>query len=659
MCACFMGLICDSSNNFSMKIVYEWLQEYFEEKLPPAKELARELTMRAYEVEGIEKVGEFTVLDIDVLPNRAADSLSHAGVAREIGTLLGKPCQVPEGQASAASDDSVSTADHVSLQVTSQYVRRATKRLAVEVNIAESSSAIKQKLEALGHKPKNNIVDITNLVMLETGQPVHAFDYDKIAGPEDGPKDIFVREAEAGEKVETLDGDTYELEAGMLVIADEEKPLDIAGIKGGANSGIDENTTRVLLSVCSFDSGHIRSTSQTLNLRTDASKRFENDPSAQLPEVAMQRLSQLLTKESGARVADDVLDEYPQPDEVSEVSVSAEEINNLLGVEVSADEIERIFTALSFEWEEAGGVYVVTPPYWRRDITIPVDLIEEVGRVYGYDHVEAKMPEAISSGAAVDKVFYHAHKIRDILTSVGFTEVYTYAFQAEGDIELNNPVSQEYQYLRSSLEPGLEAALEENKKHSAVLDTNELAVFEIGSVFQSDSEHQVVALACDSKEKQAAGIEALAGVYGDDVARAFTTDESVAQAPLSVFVESYEDDISYDDLADIETDVTYQPFSRFPYVLRDIALWVPIEGKSEKEKGERKQAVKSVLKKAAGKLLVNLRLFDEYQPEGEGRISFAFRLVFQSDDKTLSDEEVNERMEAVYTAVEEKGWEVR
>ncbi|PSO45680.1 MAG: phenylalanine--tRNA ligase subunit beta, partial [Parcubacteria group bacterium SW_6_46_9] len=226
------------SISFNMHISYRWLQDYINQDLPEPDTFADTLTMQAYEVEKIEQTGDDYVLDIDVLPNRAADSLSHIGVAREVATLFNVNLDITQDQTETSNN--IETAELVNLAVDSPNVRRATKRVVSGINVQESPEFIQKRLQAVGLTPINNVVDITNYVMLEIGQPVHAFDYDKLAG--DPPKGITVREAEDGETITTLDENEYQLQEGMLVIADQDKPLDIAGIKGGLNSQIDRST---------------------------------------------------------------------------------------------------------------------------------------------------------------------------------------------------------------------------------------------------------------------------------------------------------------------------------------------------------------------------------------------------------------------------------
>lgn len=331
-----------------MQVLRSWLQEYLEKPLPETDEVAKTLTKGAFELEGVTAVGDDAVIDVDVLPNRSHDALSHLGIARELSVLFDIPFVPPsfvfEG------DASVSSADTMTLDVLPETkVVRAMKRLAIDVNVGPSPEWLRVKLEALGQRSINNIVDITNFVMLETGQPVHAFDFDKLAGEK---KHITIRMAEDGEEITVLDGKAFTLSKENAVIADDDKALDIAGVKGGAASGIDEKTTRVVLSACTFNPTQIRKTSRGLGILTDASKRFEQGVSPVLAERAMARLSQLVTEVAGGKVSADVLDFYPRKRQPFVIGVSTNDVNRILGTKMSDADVENILGRLGFAFEK-------------------------------------------------------------------------------------------------------------------------------------------------------------------------------------------------------------------------------------------------------------------------------------------------------------------
>ncbi|MBI3633780.1 MAG: C40 family peptidase [Candidatus Vogelbacteria bacterium] len=342
-----------------MKFSYNWLQSYFDKKIGSPEKVAEILTAHAYEVESIEEVklpsGRHDhCLTIDILPNRSHDSSGHLGVARELAVLLQLPIRdVTKIFDFGYLDKVVTSYDKISISIVdTKLCRRAMKRLVEDVVIKESPEWIKDRLAAIGQRSINNIVDATNYVMYETGQPVHAFDYDKLSG--DGTKNITIRMAEDGETLRALDGKEYKLTNHMQVISDDKKALDVAGIKGGSNSQIDGNTRRIVLSVCSFDPVNIRKTSKLLGLRTDASLRFEHELTPDLTEVAMERLSQLVFELADGKVARDVVDVYPRRPRKYKIGVVTNDVNRHLGTKLREDEVIDIldrFTVAGFGWE--------------------------------------------------------------------------------------------------------------------------------------------------------------------------------------------------------------------------------------------------------------------------------------------------------------------
>jgi phenylalanyl-tRNA synthetase beta subunit len=333
-----------------MKFLRSWLQEYVVESLPSDEELINAVNKQAFEFEGIERTGDDTVIEFDIKPNRTHDAQSYLGMAKEIATLFDLTFKKPEPTYSV--DGELATSGLLSITAPDRtFSPRVMKRIITDVKIGESPDWLKNKLETLGQRSINNIVDITNFVMLETGQPGHAFDYDKIAGT--GAKNVFLRKATAGEKVPTLDGKTYELADTMWVWADDEKALDIAGVKGGSASGIDEKTTTIMLSVCTFHPTMIRKTSRPLGLLTDASKRYEQGLSPELPAWTLDRLCGLIQEIAGGRIAHDTIDLYPRRRHPYFFGASLREVNELLGSKITAEEMEDILRRLGFSYRKA------------------------------------------------------------------------------------------------------------------------------------------------------------------------------------------------------------------------------------------------------------------------------------------------------------------
>ncbi|MEK7579529.1 MAG: phenylalanine--tRNA ligase beta subunit-related protein [Patescibacteria group bacterium] len=803
-----------------MKVSYRWLQDYIDAPLPSAEKVAEALTMHAFEVETVEEVGDDFVLDVDVLPNRTHDCLSHMGIAREVALLLDLPFKPPVFD--FKGDPSVRTDCAIALSVPAEkFVRRAVKRVVFDVKVGPSPEWLKVKLETLGQRSINNIVDATNFVMLETGQPVHAFDYDKIAdgSPPSSPEpcNIVIRLAKEGETITTLDTKTYTLNPSNLVIADSEKALDIAGVKGGANSAIDENTTRVLLSACTFHPTSVRKTSRTLNLLTDASKRFEQEVSPALAEKAMHRLSEIVAQVAGGKVAGDIIDFYPRKRNPYVIGVATDEVNKLLGSKMSDKDVETILTRLGFEWKQVNPVdevlrlaptlvgkpykygasisydapnhfdcssfisylfahagvavprvtvdqyifgdeisendlqpgdivfarnnttgeekeveiiatgekvvqkvehtetrdfmkgtklpvgldhngiylgdgkiiqasgmwhkgsvviedlketpsfknvrgyrrfsdntprYVVTVPFERLDLHAGpgfmisgnmADLIEEIGRVYGYDKITPQeLPPA--PAPVLNKTFYYTNKVRDILVDVGFSEVMTYAFQEKGQVELANPLAEDKKYLCQSLGAGLSKAFEENSRNAPLVGSP-VQIFEIGTIF-SPEEHIELGIMTDDKKVMS---ETLAILEKEIPGFTAKQTEKGIYADLSGLIEKLPDSTEKDLPAIGAKGKTFTPISAFPFILRDIAVWVPALVSSED--------VQKLITSNAGGWLVRIDQFDEYKKED--KTSYAFHLVFQSNKKTLTDDEINGAMKNVEEKMKGEGWTVR
>ncbi|HEC30633.1 MAG TPA: hypothetical protein ENI66_01300 [Candidatus Yonathbacteria bacterium] len=329
-----------------MKLSYKWLQTYFKETLPSAEKLEEVITLGAFEIENIKEVGEDYILDIDVLPNRAHDCLSHRGIAKELAVLL-------ETSTKPAKDGPLQTCKGRSfaglvVEVEEQDLcRRYIGRRIEGVKVESSPDWLKERIETIGQKSINNIVDVTNYVMFDVGQPLHAFDADKVDGG------IVIRYAKKGEKIITLSGDEVELDESMLVIADEKCPLAIAGVKGGKKAEVDESTTNIILESANFAPVNIRRTSRKLGIRTDSSKRFENEITPEMAELGMEEATALVVEVAGSgnTKVGNAIDIYPRKVNPYKVGVSLDEINNLLGVQLPKKEVGDIWSKFGFKVE--------------------------------------------------------------------------------------------------------------------------------------------------------------------------------------------------------------------------------------------------------------------------------------------------------------------
>lgn len=642
-----------------MKISYNWLQTYFNETLPSVKDVAETLTFHSFEVEGIEERDGDYVLDIDVLPNRAADCFSHRGVAKELSVIFEQQLARDPLQ----TTPSLTPDAHNLLSVSIDDVGRCSRYSAAVlegVYVDESPEWLKNRLVAIGQQSINNVVDILNFIMLDMGQPLHAFDWKKLEGDE--KKVIHVRDATTHEKLVGLDESEYELSHSDLIITDGANgaPLGVAGIKGGKESGVSAKTNTIILEAAHFNPTAIRRSSRELKLQTDASIRFQNNPSAELTPYALYEAVNLLTEHTGARIRGYV-DTYPRTESRKEVTVHAGDINDLLGTQLGDKEVESILGRLQFSYKKDGDTFIVTPSFERRDITSTEDLIEEVGRIHGYKDIESTpLPPLKERIEGENKRFFYSEKVRDALLRLGFSEVYTSTFSTEGDIRLENPFAKDKSALRANLRDGLAESIAKNAYNAPLLGLWEsVKLFEVGPVFsRNEKGHEAFAIGIAAraltgkkktekeneyiKEAQKAVEEVL------NTKLSWTEGGSIVEAHIDSAIAHLGE--SEERIHGEHMDIQFKPISPYPFVLRDIAVWVPSN-----------VTPNDVLKEITGKatsLLVNTEQFDSF--EKEGYISYAFHLVFQSHEKTLTDEGVNEIMETVTTSLNEKeGWSVR
>jgi len=643
-----------------MKVSYNWLQNYFKEKLPTPKELEELLSLHAFEVEEVTQVGGDSMIDVDVLPNRSSDSLSHRGIAKELSVLLNLPFKNDP-----LKNETKKWNDSKLLEVTvadPKLCRRYSAVVIEGVTVSTSPEWLQKFLETLGQKSINNIVDATNFVMFDIGQPLHAFDMDGLS-QKNGKYNITVRVGKNGEKVTTLDGEEHTVGENNLLITDgnNENPIGIAGVKGGKTAGINEKTKNIIIESANFDPVSVRKTSQALKLWTDASIRFQNEPPQELPYYGIEEVVARIKEVAGGEV-EGYVDVYSGKPESHTVSVSVSHVNALLGSSISEKEIEDIFKRFGFNYKKSGEVFSVTVPFERLDLRIPEDLIEEVGRVYGYKNISSQQLSPTEKKSEINKKFYYIEKVRQLLVQEGFSEVYTYSLQNDGEVELQNPLASDKAFLRKNLRDGLSNSLTSNLRNIDLLGLQSIKIFEIGTVFEKGGEHLALSIGIRNikglKQKQTEEeiVQKIANTLFNhlDVGRlSGTVHDGIFEIDFDTLVEKLLQPKGYDTnhtIYRMNSDIKYKPISPYPFVLRDIAVWVP--------KGKKESDVLSVIKKEAGDLLVQNTLFDTY--EKDDKVSYAFRLVFQSGDMTLTDDEINVIMEKVANAINSKeGWEVR
>jgi len=476
-----------------MKVSYNWLKQYIS-KLPKPEKLADLLTLHSFEVEKFKKQKSDWILDIDILPNRAHDCLSHVGIAREIAALTGNKLQIPEFK---LQETSKKIKNFINIEIKEKELcSRYTARAIINIKVGPSPKWLKEKIEAIGQQSINNVVDLTNYVMLETGQPLHAFDAGKLNGQK-----IIVRKAKKGEKITSLDGENYELDEDILIIADNKDPLAIAGIKGGQKAEISKDTKTLILESANFNLHNIHKTSKKLNLQTEASLRFENGLDPNLTSSAIDRLAYLINKIAKGKTVKGKIDIYCNKIKPKTVAVELSRINSLLGIKISKIQVLKILKSLEIEakallLKNQDVKFIAKVPTRRLDIQIAEDLIEEVGRIYGYENIQAIPPIAELILTSEKDSFRIREKIKNILESLGFNEVYNFSFVGEKDleilktssqeyIELKNPLSLDLKYLRKSLMINILKNVSENFKYF-----DEVKLFELGKVYIKKAKHK-------------------------------------------------------------------------------------------------------------------------------------------------------------------------
>ena len=598
-----------------MKISYNWLQSYIAETLPEPDKLAEKIIFGAFEVEEIEQIGNDTVFEIKVLPDRAHDCQSHYGMAHEVAGLLGLTFKDTNEYFKPIDGSSTD----LKIDIQTNLCRRYMGRIIRGVKIGSSPDWVKNYLEAIGQRSINNIVDATNLVMFDVGQPTHAFDAKKIFGNK-----IVIAAVDQETNVPILSGESKQLQAGEMVIMDEKNILAIAGVKGGTKAEVDENTTDILIEVANFDPVSVRKTARRLNILTDSAKRFENELTPERADLAMRELSALIMEMCPDATFEEVVDMYPNPVTQGHVQFSIDYINKRLGTEMSSQIIAEILTSYNYEFAEGSGVFTVAIPFERIDITGPHDMIEEIGRAYGYNNIPATLPK-LTTAPEINPEFAKICAIKSDLISKGYHEIMNYTFVKKGDYEVARGAVGK-SALRKNLTDGMKDSYEMNRLNKELLEVDDMKIFEIGTVFAKSGEEFHVAYA-DKK-----GISEM------------TLDEHISKNNLEISSDSY-------DTPEVTSNLqNFVMWSEYPYIARDIAVWVPENISAD--------TVQDLIRNNTNELLMKgPRLFDTFTKDG--KTSYAFRMVFQSNTRTLVEQEITDIMNAITTNLQAKGWEVR
>ncbi|HHN46195.1 MAG TPA: phenylalanine--tRNA ligase subunit beta, partial [Planctomycetes bacterium] len=650
-----------------MLVSYEWLKDYVEITETP-EELARLLTRIGLSVESIRGSGDDAVLELEVTTNRP-DCLGHLGVAREIALATGRKLSPPPLSYEETADPVQSLAK---LSVKAKDLcPRYTARVVRGVTICDSPDWMKRRLSLVGLRPINNIVDVTNYVLLEYSQPLHAFDYELITRHH-----VIVRRARPQERMMLLDGTEARLPEGACVIADAVEPIALAGVMGGANSEINSDTDTVLIESALFNPVSIRRTARALGVSTESSYRFERSVDPVGVDLASRRAVRLILETAGGAAASGVLDTRPKPFKPVKTKLTLAGIRRILGMDVPAEKVEPVLAGLGCSFKKSGkSAWSVANPSWRPDLAREADYIEEAARIIGYDEVPERVALSVSPVTRTPQERAET-AIRNFLLGAGFDEVLTDSFLTKREdsvfltwssaepLTVANPVREGQDVLRRSLIPSLLITARHNFNHGA----EKLSIFEVGRVYLSRPGEQpeekiVLALlsteglrtvrgavdglfaalhaepfewrveaaagpglsAADTLAARSSGaLIAVMGTLPPDAAAAFDVKRPAAVAEIALSA-----------AAERIREPKYTAPARFPAVERDVAVIV--------DEALPWLAVEQAVRKTAPEMLAGVRFIEVYRGKqaGPGRKSFAFQMIYRSPDRTLTDGEVN------------------
>jgi len=674
-----------------VKILVSWLRDFVDVPGTP-EEIARTMSVRGFAVEGIETLaGEDAVLDFEITANRP-DCMSVMGMAREVATAYGLQVRRPVVGADKLALSSLKTVEKSDIDVVIERPDLCARYAGAvaDVTVGSSPAWMRERLNAAGVRPISNIVDITNYVLIELGHPMHAFDLATIGGAQ-----IRVRTAARGEKLRTLDGQTRELSPEMLVIADAQRAVAVAGVMGGSDTEVTDTTTAIVLESAYFNPLSVRRTSKALGLKTEASMRFERGADPRLAVTAMERACALLEMIGAGRARGTVVDRHPVHAEPTVLRLRREKIQGLLGAAIPDSDVKRILESLGFALRDAASGWDVTVPTRRVDCAREVDLIEEIARHYGFDRLPVTFPALTSAPPPVDPRITGARHLRTVLTAAGFSEAVTFGFigeaaaapfATEGDlVPIANPLSENFAVLRPSALPGLVDAVSHNRRR----EQRDVRLFEIGNRFsRSAGERRAVACAwtgvaggdhwsggardvdffdikgvalriCEAVRVESQtephretwlvpGRTAAVVSNGTRIGVVGQLAPAIAEThglPQGEAVYVAELDLDALEEAAGSREVRVEPLPRYPSVTRDVSILLDDTLASAD--------VRKTIRAAAPPTLVRVREFDRYQGKGipENKVSLSLRLTFRSSDRTLTDSDVQAAMDAVLAAL--------
>ncbi|MBI5700611.1 phenylalanine--tRNA ligase subunit beta [Candidatus Saganbacteria bacterium] len=644
-----------------MRVPIDWLKEYVDVKIP-ASDLAQKLTMS-----GLETLSLNDSLDVDILPNRG-DCSSILGIAREVSSITSSKLKMKRLK---RYESEKKTSPVVSVEIREpKLCPRYMARVIENIKVKDSPDWLKKRLSTCGLRPINNIVDITNYLLLELGQPMHAFDHDKIQGQK-----IIVRRAAPQEKIKTLDGADFKLDKDSLVIADANRAIAVAGVMGGANTEVSAKTKTVVLESAYFDPINISKTSKSLKLRTESSARFEKTTDWNMVETALDAAASMVAELASGVVLRGQIDKKKQDIKKRRIALRFERLNAILGVPVPQGTAIKILKGLGFKLlKNSKSKIIVEVPTWRyADIEREIDLIEEIARIFGYHNIPVTSPK-IGKTEITETVYSKVSNIKNILIGTGLYEVQTFSLVDPSDAEKNaikitNPMTISESVMRTSMLPSILRVVSYNLRHQV----DELGIFEVGKVFGNKVHERLVLAGSIFAPK--AGFREIKGIIEtliNQFSKEYTFNiieeglidqwyhpvQSASLSAAGMYVaklglihpvkkktydlnrDVYLFEVEIQALLSLKAMKDHTALSKFPKIDRDLAMFVP--------EGITYDQIVTSIKETAGPFLEEVKLFDQYKN------SQAYRLSFRDKNSTLTDEAVNERFVAVISALEEK-----
>lgn len=630
------------------------------------------------------------IFEIAILPNRAHDLLCHLGVAREAGALLNVKLKTKNEKLNTKISNS---SESLKVEIEDENLcRRYSVAVIRGIEVKPSPKWLEERLKSVGVRSINNIVDIANYVMFSLGQPMHAFDADKLNGK------IIVRKAKKGEKILALDDKTYELNESDLVIADEEKPIAIAGVMGGSETAVSENTKNIVFESANFFGASVRKTSQRLKLSSESSYRFEREIDPELTLQAIEMATKLAKELAGGEVKDPIADVYPKPVTNKKIVFDLKRTEKLLGISIANEKAKQILESLEFGVIINGENMEVTVPTFRIDVEKVNDVIEEIARMYGYENIPEVPSNVQMRSVKQDQEMIFEKKTRLLMEGLGFTEAYNYSFLSESEIsalglkkedhyELENPLSDDHRFLRTNLISGLIKNAGLNLKYKG-----KFQIFEVGREYLKregslpEEKKMLASILVDKNEKgdifydlkgkmvsllDQIGLEKI--IYKEiknaepfwhkgRSAEIYIGVKSIGRIgeihPMTLNAFGVESRVAYfelkfDDVGSCVATKKYKQINRLPSVKLDLSMLF--------DEGVKWDDVRRVVMKTDNNLIKNVEAFDVYRGKGlkKGKKSIAFRITYQSLDRTLKDEEVKLIQDKAIKELEKIGGKLR